>query len=390
MKSLFVEDIFVDFIDLISSGSIRMQPHDRNAAYNFYQDILLGKQFTEKQGQFIIKILFKYRKQAKDFLDYETAIENPAWKQPFRTIDKSKKAWVEIDEISKPWICLKFPFELKDAFEQEFVELPRGVNIWNPDRRIRQISLYDCNIMQVYKFITEHKFEIDDSFMDAYSYVEEIWQNQEYYTKASYIENNSVHLENASVDALEYFDKNKTDNIDNDLILAKLMSFPYKGTVSNRVEKIASSKHNEFWIKDLAEFIHFSFQINCKVCFILDRASDTIDWLTNLSKVLDNMNFDKSLFRVCFRKDNKQYPEFNSWISEQGFGGKIASAKFLIFNHKPAKWLFKNENDVIIYASNGLYPTTDSTTGAILNNAPLVFFVGDIKPTAKKDRVIEL
>jgi hypothetical protein len=389
MKSLFVEDIFVAFANLVSLGQIRMQPHDRSAVYNFTQDIHSGKQFTEKQGAFIVKILYKYRNQAKEKLDYEEALNNPAWKQPFRVIDKSKKVWVESDELNKPWILLKFPFDLKDDYEIEFANFQRGMHKWDADRKLRKISLFDCNFLQVDQWVKKHKFEIDNTYEYVSSIIEETFDNADQFKKYSYIDKNNVVLKNAPDDAIDYFEKNKTGVVEKDLLLAKSMSYSYEGNPTSIAEKISSLDNNQFWIKSLEEFLEFAMETDYKICFILDRASDDIEWLNKLVHILDKMQIEKSLFRVCFRKDNKDSPDFNKWVSKNNFGGKISTAKFLIFNHKPAKWLFKDNNDVIIYASNGLYPSTDSITGALLAHSPFVFYVGDFKPTMK-EHIVEL
>jgi hypothetical protein len=82
---------------------------------------------------------------------------------------------------------------------------------------------------------------------------------------------------------------------------------------------------------------------------------------------------------------------FNSWVSENGFGGKVQDGKFLIFLHKPAKWLFKVQEDVKILVSNNIYPTTNATTGAWYNSHPCVIFLGDIKPSEQRGRkIVEL
>ena len=74
----YIEDIFVEFIDIvIYRGNISMQYQDTSAAHSFYQTIAAGGRFTQNQANYVLKILHKYRKSAKPFLDYEDRLASP-------------------------------------------------------------------------------------------------------------------------------------------------------------------------------------------------------------------------------------------------------------------------------------------------------------------------
>ena len=154
-------------------------------------------------------------------------------------------------------------------------------------------------------------------------------------------------------------------------------------------KKIASSQSNQFWIKDIADFLRLSYTVDGRVAVILDRTSDVNGWLYTLSETIDNCGFDRNDFRVCFRANKNDDGSFNDWVRDNGFGGKIDGAKFLIFNQKPAKWLFKEEKDVTILASNNLFAGGQTMIRHLLKNHPCVVYVGDIAPTVQEE-LIEL
>ena len=186
------------------------------------------------------------------------------------------------------------------------------------------------------------------------------------------------------------FLENRTDSIEQNLFLAKSMGYILDKNPTNNVEAIASSSSNTFWIKTQEDFLTLAYQTPGKIAIILDRSSQSLPWIKELSETIEKCGFDKKDFRVCFRASNEIDPDFNKWVSKNNFGGKIDTAKFLIFQHKPAKWLFNGENDVIIVASNELLPSTNSTTKAMFNNHPCVVYIGEYKPTKQKDNIIEL
>ena len=385
----YIEDIFLEFMSLVSYGRINLQHYDRSAAFSFYENISTGNQLTENQAKYVLKILFKYRNVARAFIDYEDKLENPMWKNPFRVIDNSKKIWIEQSDDNQLYICLKFPYGFKEKFDTEIEYVSRS-STWDNNRKVRLLKFYNYNLIQLYEFAKDNGFEISDNFMDAVTQVEEVWQNSEQYEFSSTVENDKVVLINAEEDALEYFESKKTGNIQNDLFIAKSMGYRYNTKPKTMIEHIANQSGNKFWVKNQKEFIDLAYKLDGKVAIILDRNADSLEWVKELAVVLDNSTYDKSDFRVCFRSSNKTDPEFNEWVSENNFGGKIASAKFLIFQYKPAKWLFNEENDVIMLATNELVPPTNSQSRTLFDSHPCVIYVGEYKPVKKEEEIIEL
>ena len=391
MAIRYIEDIFIDFADTLSQNGIGIQPHDRSATYSFYQNIRDGNQITQNQANYILKLLDKYKNVVEPYFNYKDDIINPIWKKPFRVLDLSKKIWVENDDGSV-WVCLKFPYQLKETFEEEFKDtLYDRTHIWDQQRRIRKCSLYEWNLIALYEFAKKHEFEIDDTFVEAMSLVEEVWNNQESFIKKSMIKNSEVILKNATDESLEYFQTHKIGNIQNDLMLAKSMGHYFDGPTNTIVEKICSNETNHFWIKNQKQLLELVYSVEGKTCIILDRTSNVEEWIKSLSEVIENENYNPKDFRVCFRTSNKDNPEFNDWVRDKGFGGKIDTAKVLIFQFKPAKWLFKSQNYATIVASNNLYPTTNTTVRAMFKSHPCVLYVGDIQPSMnRKENIVEL
>jgi hypothetical protein len=182
LPSQYVEDIFLQFYDLAVIDQILLQAQDNGACSSFYSAITQGKELTQNQANFILKLLTKYQSSLKKSgLDYSDALQNPQWRTSFRILDLSKKIFVEKDDTGTVQVCVKFPYQLKKEFDDEFEDQKSLVNKaqWDPERKLRQLSVYDANLIQLYEFALKHKFDIDDTFMIALAEVEEIWQNQE-------------------------------------------------------------------------------------------------------------------------------------------------------------------------------------------------------------------
>lgn len=391
LSSNYIEDIFLEFYYFVITHGIPMQRQDSAPVESFFNVLLNETQLTEAQASYILKLLNKYKNlTAIHGLDYTDRLAAGKWKNPFRVLDNSKRVYVETDSSGAVQVCLKFPFQLKQAFEDTLQHV-KSASVWDPEDKVRKINLYKCNLVQIGEFVHYHEFDIDDSFMIVLGQVEEIWANQSKISPSSIISNNAVELINPSDDALAYWNENKTGKLGNDLILAKNMGFLLDKKPENSIERIASTKPSTYWVKTNEELLSLCNDIDGKVCIVLDRVGKTTDWLCDFAKSVDDCGVDRNQIKVCFRAEKNDSSNLNDTIKELGFGGKIEDGKFLIFNHKPAKWLFKEAESVKILVSNNLYPSTNALTRDWFNSHPLVIYVGNIKPSEhRNNNIVEL
>jgi hypothetical protein len=169
------------------------------------------------------------------------------------------------------------------------------------------------------------------------------------------------------------------------------MGFLYTGQIETTTQKIASSPANTFWLKDFTEFFRLCNSVSGKIAVVIDRSSDTLAWLQNFVRSADEAGVQRDEIRVCFRENKDSDTGVNEWIKLAGVGGKIEGGRIYIFEHKPAKWLFKDKDDVTIIATNNLYPHTNQITKDWLDSHPCVIYLGDIKPSEQKGRkIVEL
>ena len=395
LSSVFAEDIFLKFYDLVLFRNLPVQGSDFSPILSFGEKLLAGEQLTQNQASYIVKILEKYKIMSADAgYDYKNALGTLTWKNPFRVLDLSKKIWVRQEEDGKIWVCLKFPYQLKKEFEEEIVGEKQWLplSVWDAEQRIRKLSLYDFNLVHLYDFAVKHTFEIDESFMTVLADIEEIWQNQDKvlpYSTFSAIK--GVELINASNEVLEWWRQQPIATVSDQLLLAKSMGYPLLKQPRTLAEKIASSNENSFWIKNNSDLFELYKNITGKMCVILDRTSNTLEWLKNFINDADHQGISRSDTRVCFRESKDSKNGINDWIKEMGLGGKVEDGKILIFEYKPAKWLFKNFNDVTIVVTNNLYPTTNQLSRDLFNSHPCVIYLGDIKPSEQKgQKIVEL
>ena len=398
LSSHYVEDIFISFYRFVSSDQIPVQWHDSTPIESFASALLTGKELTKSQADYVLRILTKYKTKAKDVgLDYEMLLIDPLWKKTFRVIDYTKKVHVEVNSDANPVICLKFPYDFKKTFDTAFPELlsSQGTKSWDPDRKIRVIPLYEINLIKLNEFLSENSFEIDDSFSEVIAVIEETWDQQDNIIPYSKVVNGKVVLKNSTDDTDIWWNENKTDDLDTDLLLAKSMGYPARFGRSSEsdLEKIVSARENMFWVENNLRFFEIYKKVKTgSVCIILDRVSDTHEWIRNFVINSTHAGVDRSDIKVCFREsDMSKKGRFNEWIREQGLGGSVDTGRIFIFDGKPAKWLFTKNVDVKIILTNNLYPNTNTMTQQWIENHPCVIYLGDIKPSQKRNlKIVQL
>ena len=394
LSSHFAEDIFSQFYTLVSGYKFNVTQQDYSPIESFYLKVVLDEPLTKNQANYILKLLDKYKHLAAAAgLDYRNDLSSLNWKHPFRELDLSKKLYVENNQ-GKLEICLRFPWQLKKEFEDEIDTAHiRGhkPSTWDPEERVRRLDFYNYNLIVLYEFATRHNFEIDDSFMSVLAEVEEVWQNIDDITPYSRVSETGIELVNAPSDAQHYYSEHKYSNHNKNLLLAKSMGYLYQGPIHNTFGRIAASAENTFWVKDYSQFFGIYNELKERVCIVLDRSSDTLEWLKHFVAEADRMLVPRDEIKVCFREGKDGKLGINEWVKSTGVGGKVENGKILIFESKPAKWLFKEHEDVKLLVTNNIYPQTNIMTRDWFNSHPFVVYLGETKPTEQKGyKIVEL
>ena len=396
LSSVYTEDIFLEFYYLVDRNIVSVEHRDVEPIESFYNTINSGKQLTRSQSNFIIRILSKYIHNIEDKIDgVKETIDNPKWKNSFREVDNTRSISLHVDENHVKYLLVKFPFAFKDTYAKEFTGGSRNLSAWDVELKVQKIKLLDVNLVSFVDLARKYKFEIDSTVIDAVDTVEEYWNDQLDYIPHSVVEEQLVQLKNATESSINYFEKHKTGNIDQDLFLAKTLGY----TAHNRepitfIDRIVTSDENKFWIKTTESLLTILKNINnWPVVIVLDRATDTIDWCNQFINTLTETGNQDIKTKICFRypSTDTKGAAFNQWIKDSGFGADMKEGQVFICNHKLPKWMLKDEFDVKIVISNGIFPSTNTTTESLIDSHHTVFFLGDIKPSEKrKKKIVEL
>ena len=386
--SVYVEDIFVEFYDLCTSSNTILHGQELNTAQSLYYQLINKNQLTQNQGNFILKILARYHVLAKKLgLNYDESITTPVWKNNFRVIDLSRKIHAEKTDSGLD-IYMQFPYSLKKEFDSE-IENDRGGRFsrWDHEKKLRILNAYNYNLIQLHEFCQKHGFEIDESFSEIVSEVEEIWQHQEKVINHSEIVDGQIVLKNSPFSTEEFWENNRKNSINEDMFLAKSLGYP---VIIDRKEKtpleyICSSKEKFFWLKSLEDFFSVYTKIGGISAVLLDRnTKEIVEWLKGFVEVADQY-VPREDIKICFREESEKESVLNNWIKINGLGGKVETGKILIFHHKPPKWLFSKNVDVKIILTNSYTPHAEPIASSWIHSHPCVCYTGTVAPTPPRN-----
>ena len=391
VSAKYIEDIFLEFADLVMWDNISYQPQDQSAIFSF-QTVLDNKSaITKKQSAYILKLLTKYQNQLLlHKIDISEELKNPIWRSPFRELDYSRSLTISTDENKIIYAVFKFPYAFKDTFNKDLLDSSQS--FWNKEHQAQLVKLFDLNIIKTIDFCRQHNFEISQEILDYADEVGEIWSDEEDYIPYSVITDEKVFLKNANEYAQKYFDEKSTGSLNQDMLLAKSMGFKLKNSDNfSTLSKICSTNETRFWIKDIKSLVELLGTADSwPAVVILDRTSDYAKWVSEFYSAYSEENPGKNDIKICFRESNEDENgrRFNQWIKDKDLGGNISQGKIFVCNHKLPKWLIKDKITTKMLISNGLYPNTNVTTTSYIDSHHTVLYVGDIKPSNKKDKKI--
>jgi hypothetical protein len=383
----FTDDLFVEFYDHYGDC---INYKDSTAAFNFYQQFNANRPITKAQADYVLRILQRHQQYVESLHISQLLVMSPKWKNPFKVLDYSKLIFVEKDENNTIWVCIKHPFILKEKLEKECLASRRIKGTWDEDTKIRRYHFYSINSVLLREFGCNNGYDMSEEFISLTEQVEEIWNNEELYTNTCILDKGKIKLNNPTDSAKEFFNNHETDNVYDNLMLAKSMGFQLIHPTTNTIEKICSHKETNFWTTDTAKFFELCNLVSGKIVLLLSR-EDEEEWINRFAVNAMLYGFEKDSIKVCFRHSNTDKPEFNNWIKHNGFGGKPATGKFLLFKEKPPKWLLEDDNDVTIVVLTGPFLPSSSISQSWINQHPCVVFLGGIRPSLIMDKeIVEL
>ncbi len=188
---------FMGFAPIIS-----LARYDTDVLNSMSQATTDGRALTERQGALACKIILKYQRQLASKCIDVSPVENPVWRVPLRTMDYSKRLYIDNDTI-----FLKFPYDSK-LIEglRGFKTNSQGACEFKSETKTWSIGLTEYNLNWVYSWALQNEFEIDDGVTALFNKILESEKCE--FKMELYCNNTEVDIANCPASLREYINNN--------------------------------------------------------------------------------------------------------------------------------------------------------------------------------------
>ena len=122
--------------------TISLARYDHQIVENMANTSMFGNALTDKQGDLVVKLVLKYRKQFNKIGIDVAPVENPQWRMPLRKIDRTQSLWIE-----DGYLMIKFPYNQEQINElREFKNESQGSAKWNNNTKVWQFGITEYNV----------------------------------------------------------------------------------------------------------------------------------------------------------------------------------------------------------------------------------------------------
>lgn len=353
---------------------------------------------TEKQGALVIRLLNNYRKDLQHVVDnIDNTLDNPNWKNPFRTLHNVKKITIERRVVPKGdstgnCIIVKFPFnkeivdELRSA-NSSVHPLHRGS--FDQESKVWYFNLTEYNVIRIGDLLLPYEFQASEEFLKYYNECNNIrtnidqcipmlaYQNDQYIIKNAYKSIPQVDTNNlteALFHARKYGITTWCDVID-EKINSKLNPLTKKVLLSNKKDRpwVNSENVSIDKFKDLLSY-------GGPVLIIVPGGSElelTKQWV-NFAKSIGIVN---SQISVMFRLPNEE-ASFNEYVKDQGLNNAINEDIRIVFvSTKITKPLIKSKIKFDTIINLGYYNYMHFSMSTIVDSVCNLVYYSMKEPT---------
>jgi len=353
---------------IFEDGVAPVGAHDQNIVQSLGRQLGNGNPFTEKQSHIGIRLVNKYHQYLKESgYDADRIVQDKIFKWPFRSIDKTKRLYIDDDQI-----VIKSPF-IADIINK-IKKRKGGSHIkgsYRPDQKEWAFDYNESNLMFLYNLVAGYDtFDIEQKIKDDYIKCVDIFKNCEQYLPM--LKGNDV--EGDIRDAVMQ-SRMKGIGVFDDDVVALMKQNPTK------VDNVFLSDNN-FWHINLMKYNIldiFPLIKSASSCIIM-CASNEFNTLKTWINTLLKYGIDAEDISVCYRFKNSD-DEGNNFIRDNKVNTFDPNNKIFFINEKVPKPLITNnvEPDLVIYTlatQPGHYKTRNW-----LENKPLVVFYGTSVPS---------
>ena len=375
----------------IFAAPLSIFPMDAKVVNSLAQNPTIGKGYTEKQRQLVIRLCQKYRGQLISELGpaAEIAINNPEFKFPLvESAPQEKSITVQGKEI-----LVKFPYNenlvgvIRKYRDTSTVKLCE----WDSEEKCWRFALEEKNIFWLATNVLSSDFSVDEDFSRFFQEITEVMDNIESYLPMVAYEDNKFVFKNVHPKVPQP----ESSDVAETLLLAK-----YYG-ISTWDENVEKMKENAKFSPILTSFLQETkpnslefdinenpadqlkelFKYNLPALIIIPGYNEFFT-LKSWALWLKAQGISEKDISVMFRLPNGTGSLLNDFIKQEGLNNPVEeNTKVVFVSQKIPKPLIKAEVDFKIILNLGSLSGVHYSITTYLNDRPDVIRLTDKNKT---------
>jgi hypothetical protein len=167
---------------------------------SFYNQLIFGSGFTEKQAALAVRILKRYSVELSSITqaDIPSMLVNPTFRLAIRQINNAKQVSIVPHDVYTRVIKVEFPY---DQVKIDHIKKNRNsldYCMWSPEQKAWIFSLTEKNLYFVCDLIEEFSFQVDDDFDNFRNQISNIIENIELHAPMLSLDNGRFKYTNVS------------------------------------------------------------------------------------------------------------------------------------------------------------------------------------------------
>jgi len=169
-----------DYLELLSSDrwmtslpplssriEIKLARYDVQIVDNMSWQTATGTGLTDRQAELAASLVLKYRRQFAKFGIDVSPVENPVFRIPVRTIDRSRMVYLEHDIIK-----IKFPYDTTMVADlRKFKETSQGRLEWHHDLKVWHCAVTEWNINWLVTWALQRGFDVGPEVLTLFDQI---------------------------------------------------------------------------------------------------------------------------------------------------------------------------------------------------------------------------
>jgi hypothetical protein len=355
---LYIEDLICNLAGTgpyLFGPSIQLWQADYSVVQSLGNNPPMGKGFTEKQRNLVLRLCKKYESQLSSSFgqDVKPFIDAPEFKFPLVQAAPREKS-VKVDGKK---LLVKFPFneEMVNEIRKFRDKSPIRSVAWDGELNAWVFAVEETNLMWIENNLLTQGFHADDETVRYIQQISEILEKIDEFCPMLVEEHGQYVFKNVhkSVPQLE------TNDLIEALTLAKYYGISvWDETVSKRLETSKISPIFEEFLNEskpnLLEFDSSTHSIDqfedlfkhTIPALIIIPGTDELSHLKNWVAWLKSQNFKETEISVMFRLDNATDKQFNEFVKESQLNTPVSeNTKIVFISQKVPKPLIKSGLD---------------------------------------------